>query len=66
MSEIIAVGGYEVVRARSVMVKASLGEMRVIDIDSLVTTKAHLMRLQDKLVLPQLLAIKERLRANSS
>ena len=66
LSEIIAVGGYEVVRARCVVVKASFGDMRVIDIDSLVATKSHLMRLQDKLVIPQLLAIKERQRANSS
>jgi len=66
LSEIIAVGGYELVRARSVVVKASFGEMHVIDIDSLVVTKSHLMRLQDKLVIPQLLAIKERLRVKSS
>lgn len=66
LSEIIAVGGYELVRARSLVVKASFGEMRVIDIDSLVATKSHLMRLQDKLVIPQLLAIKERLRVKSS
>lgn len=60
LSEIIAVGGYDVIRARSVAIQASFGEMRVIDLDSLVVTKSHLMRLQDKLVIPQLLAIKER------
>ncbi len=60
LSEIIAVGGYDVIRARSVAIQASFGDMRVIDLDSLVATKSHLMRLQDKLVIPQLLAIKER------
>jgi len=60
LSDIVAVGGYEVIRARSVSIQASFGEMRVIDLDSLVATKSHLMRLQDKLVIPQLLAIKER------
>ena len=65
LSEIIAVGGYDVVRARCQVVKASFGEIRVIDLDSLIATKSHLMRLQDQLVIPQLLAIKERRRANS-
>lgn len=60
LSEIIAVGNYELVRSRSVAVKVPFGELRVIDIDSLVATKSHLNRIQDKLVIPQLLAIKER------
>jgi hypothetical protein len=66
LSEINAVGRYDVVLARSVVVKASFGEIRVIDIDSLLAAKSQLMRLQDKLVIPQLLAIKERQRVKSS
>jgi hypothetical protein len=66
LSEINAVGNYDVVRARSLVVKASFGEIRIIDIDSLLAAKSQLMRLQDKLVIPQLLAIKERLRVKSS
>jgi len=60
LSEIIAVGDYDLVRSRCVTVVVPFGELRVIDLDSLVATKSHLNRLQDKLVLPQLLAIKER------
>jgi hypothetical protein len=60
LSEIIAVGNYETVRDRSVTKRFSFGEIRVLDIDSLIATKSHLNRIQDKLVIPQLLAIKER------
>ena len=66
MSEVIAVGDYKTVLARSLVIKFNFGDVRVLDIDSLVATKSHLMRLQDKLVIPQLLAIKERLRVKSS
>jgi hypothetical protein len=66
LSDIIAVGGYDVIRASSVLVKASFGEMRVMDLGSLIATKSHLMRLQDKLVIPQLLAIKARRSVKSS
>ena len=60
LSEIIAVGDFDTVAARSVVVKLPFGDMRVLDIDALVATKSHLNRIQDKLVIPQLLAIKER------
>ena len=66
LSDIIAVGGYDVVSASSVVVKASFGDMRVIDLGSLIATKSRLMRLQDKLVIPQLLAIKARRSVKSS
>ena len=64
LSEIIAVGGYDTVRARSIVVKFPFGDVRVMDLDSLIATKSHLNRLQDKLAIPQLLAIKERQHGN--
>jgi len=65
LSEVIAVGDYKMVLTRSIAVRFAFGEVRVLDIDALVATKSHLMRLQDKLVIPQLLAIKERQRTKS-
>jgi hypothetical protein len=64
LSEIIAVGDYTTVRERSVLVEFSFGGVRVLDLDALIATKSHLNRLQDKLAIPQLLAIKERQNAN--
>jgi hypothetical protein len=66
LGEIIAVGDYATVLSRSIVVKFQFGDVRVLDIDALIATKSYLMRLQDKLVIPQLLAIKERLRVKSS
>jgi len=66
LSEIIGVGDYAAVHSRSVIVKFAFGDVRVIDIDALIATKSQLNRLQDKLAIPQLLAIKERQRVKSS
>ena len=60
LGEVIAVGEYPTVRQRSIVVEFDFGDVRVLDIDALVATKSHLNRLQDKLAIPQLLAIKER------
>jgi hypothetical protein len=60
LSEIIGVGDYDAVSAGSIEVEFAFGFVRVLDIDALVATKSRLNRLQDKLVIPQLLAIKER------
>lgn len=64
LSEVIAVGDYTAVRERSVVIQFSFGPVRVLDLDALIATKSHLNRLQDKLAIPQLLAIKERQNAN--
>jgi hypothetical protein len=66
LSEIVAVGDYQTVLSRSGLVKFKFGDVRVMDIDALIATKSHLMRLQDKLVLPQLAAIKARRSVKSS
>ena len=60
LGEIIAVGDFDAVRSRSVVKKFAFGDVRVLDIDALLASKSRLNRLQDKLVIPQLLAIKER------
>jgi hypothetical protein len=60
LGEIIAVGDYDVVRSRSIVRKFAFGDVRILDIDALIATKSHMNRIQDKLVIPQLLAIKER------
>jgi hypothetical protein len=66
LGEIVAVGDYQTVLSNSVVVKFQFGDVRVMDIDALIATKSHLMRLQDKLVLPQLAAIKARRSVKSS
>ena len=64
LSEVIEVGDYSAVRARSIVVNFAFGDVRVLDIDALIATKSKLNHLQDKLAIPQLLAIKERQNAN--
>ena len=64
LSEVIGIGDYDAVRTRTVPVRLTFGEIRVLDIDALIDTKSVLNRLQDKIAIPQLLAIKERQHGN--
>jgi hypothetical protein len=64
LSEIAGVGDYAAVRTRSVNIAVSWGTICVIDLDALIAAKSLLNRLQDKLAIPQLLAIKERQHGN--
>jgi len=60
LSEIAAVGDYKVVSERCVKFSLSWGVLGVLDLDALIAVKSALNRLQDKIAIPQLLAIKER------
>ena len=64
LGEVSGVGDYAAAYEHSVEVKLPGGSCRVLDIDALIRAKQAVNRLQDKVALRHLLAIKERQNAN--
>ena len=60
LGEIAGVGPFEVVARRSVEITLPIGPCRVLDLEALIDAKSALDRVQDRLALIQLKAIRDR------